>query len=90
MNTNEVRTINASALKELAIAMQLSDEELDDHIKRIRDVMMKNGDLHISEAILKVVENCSMNDIMTGVILAILSSDYYFDQYIERDINDNR
>ena len=90
MNINKTQTINAFALRELALIMGLSDEELDNHIKRVRDTMMENDDMRISEAIPKMVDGCNMNDVMTGVILAIFSSDYYFGQYINGDINDNR
>ena len=90
MNLDTTQTIHAFALRELALIMGLSDEEMDNHIKRVRDTMMENDDMRISEAIPKMVDGCNMSDVMTGVILAIFASDYYFGQYINGDINDNR
>jgi hypothetical protein len=86
INTNEIRTINAFALKELAATMQISDEELDNHIKRVRDKMMETQDLRISEVLPVMIKGCNMDDVMTGVILAIFASDYYLDQYMNGDI----
>lgn len=82
ININQTQMVNAFALKELAAIMQLSDEELDNHIKRIRDKMMETPDLRISEVIPIMVKGCNMDDVMTGVILAIFASDYYMDQYM--------
>jgi hypothetical protein len=90
LNTKETRSINALALHELARMMEVSDEDLDIYILNTRAKFMEYQDLRISEAIPKIVEGEDKATMILGAIMAIFTSDYYFDQYINGEINDNR
>lgn len=90
LNINETRSINAFALKELARIIQISEEDMDNHIIRVRDRMIASGDVRISEVIPEMVEDCNMDDVMVGALLAIFAVDYYMGQYMKDDIDDNR
>ena len=83
MNTDKTRSINALALHELARMMEISDEDLDTYILNTRAKFMKYQDLRISEAIPKIVEGEDRDAMMIGAIMALFTSDYYFDQYIK-------
>jgi hypothetical protein len=83
MNTDKTQAINALALHELARMMEISDEDLDIYILNTRERFMKYQDLRISEAIPKIVEGEDKGTMMLGAIMAIFTSDYYFDQYIK-------
>ena len=74
------------ALHNLSELFGMSEEDTDVYIKRMRDEFTKCGDMKISEAIPKIIENKSPNDLMSGAILAIFMSDFYFSEYIHGDL----
>ena len=86
MDLNEIRTINSIGLHNLARLIGMTDEETEYHIKRMRDEFEKHGDVKISEAIPEMTRNRSLNDVMSGAILAIFMSDFYFSEYINGDL----
>ena len=86
MDIDETRKINAIALHNLARLIGISGDDIDVHIERMRDEFSKHEKLKISEAIPKIMVNKGIDDIMSGAIMAIFISDFYFNEYMNGEL----
>jgi len=85
MDINTTSNINAIATQELMRMLEISNEKLDEHITRVRDMFTKYSDMRVSEAIPKIVDGANESDVILGIIIAMYASDYYFNEYFRTD-----